>query len=169
MADYKADFEAVQFESTLTDILTVIVQDDPVAILDLNIESEKSYRTIGDTYCTVQGVNSWDWGPQLASKTDTKYDLVTVFGSLPLDETKHEFLCACDKVTKDHGRVVMNFDHGTFGEVFESVGDFIKYVYACHFVIESYTEFWGRGTSRFVLKKDFGQGHCANVRQYISE
>jgi hypothetical protein len=161
VVDYKN-----QFESIREDVLDLYVQDEPIKVLNLDVDHEATAGQFGTATVLVYGVNSSDW-PARGSEAGVKYDLVTVFGSLPLDDSKHEFLCACDKVMNDHGRVLMNFDYGTFEGTCEGVGHFVRYVSGCNFVVESYKEFWGRGTSRFVLKKDFGQGHCANVKPYI--
>lgn len=158
-----------QFESIREDVLDLYFQDEPIRVLDLNLEHGVTAVQFGTATVLVYGVNSWDWGATEATKMTDKYDLVTVFGTLPLDETKDEFLQACEAVVTDHGRVLVNFDYGTFADSFDTVGEFVRWVHHCGFVVESYKEFWGRGTTRFTLQKDFGQGHCANVKLHITE
>lgn len=165
MIDCDDDFKTVYFEKTLADILAVYVQDDPVAILDLNTNSEEVYKTIGDTYCVVRGVDSLNLTEEKTQTFNVKYDFITIFGSLPADESKYELLQVCNGLVKDHGSVIIDFSYCKFNEFFDSINEFVKYVKECNFVIESYMEFWGPGIPRFVLKKNFGQGHCNKIKK----
>lgn len=156
-----------KLESIYDDVLKQYIQDELVSILDIDIKREVTSGDIGNISCVVYGVDSQSWGLQFATNIDTKYDLITIFGSFPLDDKKYDFLRACNKVVNDSGRVVLNFEHGTFADGFDGIKDFIECVRECNLVVESYKESLEEDVTRFVLKKNFGQGHCANVRQYI--
>jgi hypothetical protein len=92
---------------------------------------------------------------------------VTVFHNLPVNESLYGFLNACFEVVADHGRVFFEFENKAFTERSESVKSFVESVAICNFVVDFFAENNDTNTVRFILRKNFGQGHCTNIRQFV--
>lgn len=162
MKSYRDMFDGI-YES----VLVKFGRDEHIVTLNIDGEHDVTAGAFGSTYVLVDGADSGQWGPDAARATTKKYDLITICETFPANDTKHDFLAACEDVLQDHGKVVVWFNAYQFSKAFD-MRTFAHLVKGCDFVIERFDPQWGGAELVFTLAKDFGQGHCGTVSSAIT-
>jgi novobiocin biosynthesis protein NovU/D-mycarose 3-C-methyltransferase len=123
------------------------------------------------------------WNLATAHKLNERYDLVTATNVFEALDSLVEFFTCCDIVLYDNGRLVLEFPYcerllqnTEFDTIhhehlnYFTVTSFVTLADKCGFAVDSVEKKPIHGGSlRFVLRKNFGQGHCRQVGELVAK